>query len=318
MNKYRIITFDGGGIRGALTVELLRRLERRCPGLIRSADLFAGTSTGSFIALGLAHGLPADDIAKLYSEENGKYIFTPSYLELFRPKYDNDHLKEVLTSVFPPDLRLKDLNRRVLVTSFNVSGSGTGNWSPVFFTNFPGSPTRNELVVDVALCSSAAPVYFPSHRHHIDGGVVANNPSTAAVCAAVDRHLGRQSLGRVYLLSMGTGSGKASINEDTTGWGAFEWMFYPQPPLPLLSIMFDGGVATDVLYTAQLLGSRYYRLNVQLPRDVSLDDYRKIPFLVQLAREFDIDSAAGWVKNNWFWSRPDRGTSLSVKACKTG
>ena len=300
MRKYRVLTFDGGGIRGALTATLLERLSQQCPGFIENTNLFAGTSTGSFIALGLAYGLSVEDIVNLYSEENCRFIFSPRNLELFRPKYGNDNLKEVLTKVFPPRLRLKDIKKHVLVSSFRVTGSDKEGWSPVFFSNFPGSPTRGEFVHDVALYSSAAPVYFPSYHGHIDGGVVANNPSTAAVSAAVARNLGGQKLDRVYLLSVGTGDGQTSIKVDTTSWGAFEWMFYPDPPFPLLTLMFDGVVAAGALYTTQLLGSRYYRLNVTLPQDISLDNYQEIPLIIEHAQKFDLSPAVGWLKSNWF------------------
>ncbi|HHY94205.1 MAG TPA: hypothetical protein GX513_04225 [Firmicutes bacterium] len=76
MATYRIISFDGGGVRGALSITLLKRLQQQVPELVEKTDLFAGTSTGSFIALGLAHGLPVTDIAGLYSEEKAEFIFS--------------------------------------------------------------------------------------------------------------------------------------------------------------------------------------------------------------------------------------------------
>lgn len=299
VGKYKIMTFDGGGVRGVLAATLLERLENRFPELVRSVDLFAGTSAGSFIALSLAYGLPASRIAELFSEESGKFIFTPRYLELFRPKYNNDHLKKMLYSVFPPELRLRDLPKQVLVTSFRVTANHTGRWGPVFFTNFPGSPTSDEKVIDVALYSSAAPVYFPSHQGHIDGGVVANNPCTAALCAAVDRWMGGCSLENVCLLSFGTGSSRQSINADTSGWGALEWMFYPYPSFPLMSILFDGSVAADTLYCSQLLGNRFFRLDVTSPVNSGLDDYEKVSELVEKAKNTDLGPVVEWVKSNW-------------------
>jgi len=53
---YRILSFDGGGIRGLVTLAILKRLEAQIPSLIQGADLIAGTSTGGIIALGLAAG----------------------------------------------------------------------------------------------------------------------------------------------------------------------------------------------------------------------------------------------------------------------
>ena len=53
---FQIMTFDGGGIRGSLVAALLRRIEQDIPELLANVDLFAGTSTGSAIALSLAFG----------------------------------------------------------------------------------------------------------------------------------------------------------------------------------------------------------------------------------------------------------------------
>ncbi|WP_282434524.1 patatin-like phospholipase family protein [Desulfotomaculum copahuensis] len=294
------MSFDGGGIRGALTTALLKRLHGFFPELFNTADLFAGTSTGSFIALGLASGLPVERIAGLYSEQNGKYIFTPRNFELFRPKYDRDHLKEKLQSVFPADLRLKDLKRPVLVPAFRVTADGMGSWGPVFFSNFPYASTRDERVLDVALASSAAPVYFPSYRHFIDGGVVANNPGTAAIALARDKNAGNQELADVYLLSVGTGFSPLYISADTSDWGALEWALYPFPPLPLISVMFDGAAEADVQFGARLLGGQYHRLNPVLSQPVALDDYKKIPYLINVAENYNLDPVINWLKSNWF------------------
>ena len=105
---------------------------------------------------------------------------------MFRPKYCNKKLKEILLTVFPRDLRLGDLKRYVVIPSFKVSSVKSDSWRPVFFNNFPDSRTRNTLVIDVALASSAAPIYFPSYKNHVDGGLIANNPCTAALSVAAD------------------------------------------------------------------------------------------------------------------------------------
>lgn len=54
MAPFRIISFDSGGVRGALSARILKRLSNKFPNLISRTHLFAGTSTGSLIALGLA------------------------------------------------------------------------------------------------------------------------------------------------------------------------------------------------------------------------------------------------------------------------
>ncbi len=298
MAKYRIITFDGGGIRGALSTGLLKRLNDFFPDLINSAHFFAGTSTGSFIALGLASGLSPEQLVDLYSEKNGEFIFNPKYLELLRPKYDNQHLKTMLRAVFPKNPSLRDLKRKVLVPSFRVSGPLY--WRPVFYNNFRNSDNLDEKVMDVAMASSAAPVYFPSYHKHIDGGVIANNPSTAAIALAMDKLAGGQPLDDIYLLSIGTGFCPLKIDADTTSWGAIEWLVYPSPPLPLISLMFDGLVEVDARFSSQLLGERYCRLNPMLPESVGLDEYGKIPEMAALAVDYDLKPVVNWIEQQWF------------------
>lgn len=298
MPKYRIITFDGGGIRGALSASLLRQLNTQFPALIPGTNFFAGTSTGSFIALGLAYGLSADDLVNFYSE-NGQYIFQPKYPDLTRPKYNNQHLQEILSAVFPGRPRLKDLHKPVLIPAFCLNIPGADSWGPVLFNNFPASATLEEYVLDVALASSAAPVYFPSHLNYIDGGVVVNNPSTAAICMAVDKLAGRRKLNDIRLLSIGTGYNNLKITADTRKWGTLEWVLYPNPSLPLLSVLFDGVISADEVFSLQLLRERYFRLNPLLPEPIGLDDYKKIPELNHIAESFDLTPALQWLKQNW-------------------
>jgi patatin-like phospholipase/acyl hydrolase len=85
---YRILSCDGGGIRGVITAKLLQALD---PSVIKNIDLFAGTSTGSIIALGLASGVPIDTIVELYSSQNAcSKIFQP-YLPLAVRPEGADH-----------------------------------------------------------------------------------------------------------------------------------------------------------------------------------------------------------------------------------
>jgi uncharacterized protein len=74
VDTYRIVAFDGRGIRGVYTAVLLRRLSQQVPGFLDSAQLLAGTSTGGILALGLAKGMTADELVKLY-QDNGAQIF---------------------------------------------------------------------------------------------------------------------------------------------------------------------------------------------------------------------------------------------------
>lgn len=299
MCKYRIITFDGGGIRGLLSAVLLKRLNDFFPKLIQNTNMFAGTSVGSFLALGLAYGLSPEDFIKIFTKDK-KFIFSPSYSDLCRPKYNNEHLIKLLNSIFPKDLRLIDLNKHVLIPSFQVISENSSKWKPIFYNNFPNSPYQYEKVIDVALCSSAAPGYFPSYKNQIDGGVIANNPSTAAISIAVDKCTGNKNLDEIHLLSIGTGLNDLKITADTSQWGELQWNKCSCPPNLLQNIMFDGSIETNCLFSSQLLGNRYFRLNPHLSKLVSLDSYNEIPYLHYIAQNFDLKPAAQWIKENWF------------------
>ena len=82
MAKYRILSLDGGGIRGIITAIILQRLnaEVGLSGWLDSTDLIAGTSTGGLLALGLCHGLPPEFIRNVY-ETKGAEIFDDSWLD---------------------------------------------------------------------------------------------------------------------------------------------------------------------------------------------------------------------------------------------
>jgi patatin-like phospholipase/acyl hydrolase len=67
---FQIMTFDGGGIRGSLVAALVQQIEKKFPDLLSNVDLFAGTSTGSAVALTLASGKSTADLKAFYSTEN--------------------------------------------------------------------------------------------------------------------------------------------------------------------------------------------------------------------------------------------------------
>lgn len=299
MGAYRILAFDGGGVRGVLSATLLKRLEDSFPGLVEKADLVAGTSIGSLIALALAFGLSPARLSEITSTVDWGAVFRRKSTGLVRPMCGGTYGIRAINSVFPPGLRLRDLSKRVLAISFRVTASDGGSWAPVFFNNFPSSDTKDASVLDVALACTAVPTCFPSHRGYIDGGVVANNPSVAALSAAVDPGLGGQSIQDVVLLSIGTGRILYRIDADTTLWGAVQWALHPSPSTPLITLMVDGVSQCYTTFSRQILGERYYRLDPVLPEPVGPGDYKAVPKLLRWAEETDLSDAMSWVKRNW-------------------
>ncbi len=311
MPNFRILSFDGGGIRGVLTAVLVNRLLGEYPTLLQdrpdTITMFAGTSTGGILALGMAAGLTPAQIRDLYVT-NGKLIFDSSWTRdvveiggLSGAKYDNANLKQILRETFGA-LKLKDLKPRVLIASFSLDNQApdpsSRTWNPKFFHNFSGTDSDGEsLLVDVAMSTSAAPTYFPSYGVYVDGGVIANNPSMAAVVQALD---GRNQAGEratlegIKLLSVGTGASLEYIEGQDHDWGDAQWI------KPILNVMMDGGVGVADFECAQLLGNRYCRIEPVFPAGKSfpMDDVSKIVDLMDLAQSFDLTGAVAWLKSS--------------------
>lgn len=300
-SHYRVLSLDGGGLRGLLTSRLLERLEAARPGFVAGIDLFAGTSTGGILALALAAGHTPQRISTLYRDK-GPHIFADDTIldafghadKLVIADYRNRALHEALEEQFG-DLRLGDLPRKVLVPTFDIDSevvtqAGVRSWKAKFFHNFPEeSDDAEQLVVDVAMRTSAAPTFFPTWQGFIDGGVAANNPSMCGLAQALDPATGGQELSDVALLSVGTGVSPKWIEGAEHDWGLLEWAPH------LLGIMLDGVAGVADFQCRQILAERYLRLDTVLPRAIGLDDVAAIAELDELATAVDIAAATSWL-----------------------
>jgi hypothetical protein len=143
--------------------------------------------------------------------------------------------------------------------------------------------------------TSAAPTYFPSYAGYIDGGVIANNPSMAAVAQALDgrnQPAERGTLAGIKLLSVGTGASLQYIEGQSLDWGDGQWI------KPIINVMMDGSVGVADFECKQLLGDRYCRLEPVFPAGKSfpMDDVSKIVDLMDFARSFDLTKTLAWLE----------------------
>lgn len=188
----KILSIDGGGIKGVFPASFLATLEETTGKSVSDHfDLIVGTSTGGIIALGLGMGISAKEILSFY-EELGPGIFKGNrwarFLRHFGfAKYDREPLKEALVSRFGEKI-LGDSKNRLVIPSVNLE---TGEVH-VYKTSHHSRLERDfrEKVVEVALATSAAPTYFPTHVSAagsplVDGGVWANNPTGLAAVEAI-------------------------------------------------------------------------------------------------------------------------------------
>lgn len=309
MAKYRIVSFDGGGIRGLIPVILLERLSRESglEGWLERADLLAGTSTGGLIALALAAGKSLAEIRDMYVGK-GAEIFDRSAWRaiaslgsLIGAKYDIANLQRVIRPFLGAETRLTDLGRRVLIAAFNLD-SGPADprgrtWKPKLFHNFPGPDSDgDELAYRVGLYTSAAPTYFAGSGGYVDGGVYAANPSMCAIAQTQDPRIPEAiPLEDVVLLSMGTGISLQFIEESTPDWGDVQWIE------PLLAIMLDGVSGIADYECRHILRERYLRVAPVFPAGtaVSMDAADMVGYMAEFAESVDLTEAVAWIRAGW-------------------
>jgi patatin-like phospholipase/acyl hydrolase len=227
--RFRILSIDGGGIKGLFPATVLAELERRHLGGASIAgyfDLVAGTSTGGILALGLGAGLKASEIADLYIHR-GADVFPPfnrirrwwrAGRNILQHQYERTALENLLLDSFGAKL-LGDSIVRLCIPAFE------GKYSEVFVFKTPHHPDykldRLEPMVKVGLATSAAPTYFRPLVHGgytlVDGGVWANNPVMLAVIEALTCFTLERD--QIDVLSLGCGEDPYVVSEDQIAAG---------------------------------------------------------------------------------------------------
>lgn len=306
MTTFRILSLDGGGIRGIYTAVLLNRLIKEVPQFWDGINLFAGTSTGGILALGFAYGLLPADGVELYRTQ-GPNVFADSFWGnltnlwgLIGAHYSPNGLKTALEAIFHQET-LGDIFTRsqkyVLIPTFDLDAvvDGERTWKPKFFHNFPGEDSDGqEKIVDVALRTTAAPTFFPTYQGYIDGGAVANNPSLSALAQVLDPRCAGCSISDVRLLSLGTGDPAMFIAGENLDWGYVQWA------KPLISVLLEGSMEVVDYQCAQLLGfGRYHRLAPSLRENIAWDDVAKIGRLIHLANQVNLAPTIAWLQQNF-------------------
>lgn len=229
--EFRILSIDGGGIRGIFPAAFLAGLEDRYLGgasVARYFDLIAGTSTGGIIALGLGAGHTAAALGALYIRQ-GREIFPPQGLlggiwgfacQLVRFRYSRNALSRALDETFGQKT-FGESSSRLCIPSFD------GRHSDVYVFKTPHHPDYKrdgrEMMSKVAAATSAAPAYFSPLDDggftFVDGGVWCNNPVMvglvdALACFAVPRE-------RIRILSVGCGDKPYTVNAAKKMLGGF-------------------------------------------------------------------------------------------------
>lgn len=267
----RILSLDGGGGRGLVTLQVLKALESKLGGPVGGyVDMIAGTSTGGILAAALAAGVPAAKLEQLYLSgipdifHNGWKRRALTLWGLRDQKYSAKGLERLLKRVLgdgtlgdptgdlahpldsgaPPAAAPK-----LLIPAWDLR-AGRLKWHRSWREEDAGL-----LLRDVAHRTAAAPTYFEPYQGFCDGGVVANSPAYRAYLEAfkLEGNYGHT------ILSLGTGETREAVDPKAAdSWGFGGWA------KPLVGILVGGqGVeADDVLRTIYNNGAsdRYSRI----------------------------------------------------------
>jgi hypothetical protein len=245
----RILALDGGGVKGVLTLGMLKALEdelrRRAGGassfrLSDYYDLIGGTSTGAIISSALALGLSVDEVIALYMrlgpEVFGRNTGDGVFLQC---KFDSKKLRRALHSV----LTTKTLGTEDLKTGLAIHAKRIDTGSAWVITNHPLGqfydppgdtgifPNKRYRLTDLVLASAAAPTFFdeitidiefdekrrPIQKgYFVDGAVSANNnPGMQLLMLALEpsyKFGWKSGADNLMMTSCGTGSRRPSVD----------------------------------------------------------------------------------------------------------
>ncbi|MGF7230575.1 patatin-like phospholipase family protein [Arachidicoccus sp.] len=318
MKKIRILSIDGGGIRGIIPGVILRymetQLQRKGDSSKKIGDYFdfiAGTSTGGILACCYLMQKGTSGRAKYSAEEaldmylkEGSAIFHQTFTHkllsgfgFIDEKYNNFSLIDNLQSFFGEEM-LQTFIKPCLITSYNI----TERNAHFFNSAEANDPIYNFKVKDVARATSAAPTYFePASIESesgqkfslIDGGMFANNP---ALCAYAEvrkidfsKILNRPdkpkfpSAKDMMIVSLGTGSvEKPYYFKDFKDAGELKWLS------PIIDILMSANAETVDYQLMQI----YKTLK---PRDQQ-DYYRLKPALGEALSDMD-DATTNNIEN---------------------
>ncbi|XP_073290919.1 patatin-like protein 3 [Primulina huaijiensis] len=285
--RVTILSIDGGGIRGIIPGTMLAFLEAKLQELdgpnARIADYFdvvAGTSTGALITTMLTApgednrpAYEAKDIASFYLQ-HGPNIFPESSRSNFLrkaanlvggPKYDGKYLRSLIRGLLG-NLTVSQTLTDVVIPTFDVK-----RLQPVIFSTKDGiaNASKNALLSDVCLGTTAAPTYLPPHYFEtkdyqgstrtfdlVDGGLAANNPTLLGIT-----HISKEILlkkfetvdmtpmdsTRMLVLSLGSGIAKNEEKynaEDAARWGLLSWV-YNNGATPIIDMF--GAASSDMV-----------------------------------------------------------------------
>ena len=306
MGLTRILSIDGGGVRGIIPSQILITLEelfkkhsgRKNARIADYFDLIAGTSSGGILTAiylcpdksnGVRPKFSAEEVASIF-EQNCSIAFSKEMIHgltsvfgLTGPKYSAKNIERCFNH-YLGDIKLSELLKPCVITAYDVK-----TFKAVLFNQVSARKGNSGdfFIRDVVRATSSVPVYFPvanikslsdTYYNLADGGIFANNPALCAYAESAKLQGGLDAK-NVMILSIGTGGDKPHyIKGKIDNWGAVQWA------IPLFETLISG-VSQTVDYQLRVIFDsinkpyNYLRiqpnLNATIFNNFKLDDASK-------------------------------------------
>ncbi|XP_058047038.1 85/88 kDa calcium-independent phospholipase A2 isoform X1 [Ahaetulla prasina] len=297
-NEDRLLSLDGGGVRGIVLIQFLIAIEKAAGRPAKELfDWVAGTSTGGILALAIIHGKPMDYMRCVYFRMKDE-VFRGS-----RP-YESEPLENFLKKEFGEHSKMTDIKSpKVMLTATLCDRQPAElhlfrNYSPPEGRNKsrfrmmglfqPMTKPEDQLVWQAARSSGAAPTYFRPVGRFLDGGLLANNPTLDAITeineynkSLIQKGQGDKVKKLGVVVSLGTGRApKVPVSSVD--------VFRPSNPWELAKTVYgakelgklvvdcctdpDGPCVDRAAAWCEMIDAHYFRFNPSLETDIMLDE----------------------------------------------
>ncbi len=299
MRQFRILSLDGGGIKGTFTASVLNELEESTgKRVVDHFDLIAGTSTGGLIALALGLGMPAKQILEFYMNrgpeifhDKGRGGILRTMRHAIRPKYSQQHLQQTLTELFQGKY-LGESSCRLVIPSYDCNAGKVRLFKTAHHSRF--NQDHRMMACSVAMATAAAPTYFPAFsafdgQAYLDGGIWANCPIVIGLQEAAFV-LGNSPFD-LDVLSIGTTSAPHDVSWAKQSGGFLTWN------TDLVNVQMRAQIEGALAQAQVMTGKRVMRIDaVVRPSRFTLDDSTQVESLRGLGKSHaleTIDEVAG-------------------------
>ncbi len=287
----KLLSFTGGGVRGCFSSTLVSKLHLD----LKDIFAFSGTSTGSIVASLLALGYSADDVTKFFIKYAKDIFHRPWWKPQFiNAPYDIKKLQDIFKSEIG-SVTLGDVKQKLVISTYDLDGMlhNTRCSKAKFFHNFDTPNNEKDIPIWYAVsCSCAAVSYFnPVDNRYTDGGFIENHGGLPLIFQCLKEYGSAEG---ISMLSIGTGSVPSYIDSTVSK----KWHVFNNLKVAIDSIASANVSVSDYGLQA-ILDQRYFRLDKPLSKNIELDSWKDIQFIIKEAMHVDIRDALDWLIKWW-------------------